>query len=132
MKFESYQKRESAESEHPDDYRVGATGINDKYDALGTIGSTYHDPEYYRSPSDVKYFAGFGADVEELDRGYLNIGTRELPNYDKANYNLRYTEPSMQDENFANTGVLPEDIEFRMKDRVSKGFLTRPRIPTER
>lgn len=113
-------------------YMAGETGVNPAYNSAGMIGSYCTDPMPFKNPSDVKLFAGFGATEQDIERGYHNIGTRELPNYDKANYALRYSEPSMQDENFANTGVLPEDIEFRNKDRVSKGFLTRPRIPTER
>jgi hypothetical protein len=113
-------------------YMTGNSGVNDKYNAPGTIGSYCTDPEPFKNPAGVKLFAGFGASEEDIERGYNNIGTRELPNYDKANYNLRYSEPAFQDENFGNSGILPEDIEFRNKDRVSKGFLTRPRIPTER
>lgn len=132
MKFESYMKRESDTSEHPEDYRVGMSGINSGYSQPGLLGHQYADPEPYKSPPNVKYFAGFGATEQDLDLGYLKKETRELPDYDKANYNERYTEASKPDENFANTGVLPEDVEFRNKERVSKGFLTRPRIPTER
>lgn len=132
MKFESYMKRESNTSEHPEDYRNGMSGVNPKYDTIGMLGSSYADPDPFKYPDDVKLFAGFGADEADLHRGYCDPNIKALPNYDKVNYNERYTIPSQPDEGPGNHMALQGDMEFRMKERESKGFLTRPRIPTER
>lgn len=79
-----------------------------------------------------KVFTGYGADEADLRRGFIAPAIRELPEYDKANYVDRYSSPKVPDEDFGNSGILGADYEFRSKDRVSKGFLTRPRIPSER
>jgi hypothetical protein len=132
MKFELNQIRESNTSEHPDDYRNGMTGVNAKYETEGMLGSYCTSAEPFLNPEGVKMFAGFGANEAQLDLGYLDPHVSELPNYDNANYKERYSIPSHPDEGPGNHMSLPKDMEFRMKERESKGFLTRPRIPTER
>lgn len=102
------------------------------YDPKGTLGSYQSSAEPFPNPEGIRLFSGFGADDEDLERGFCEPGLAERPDYDKANYQLRSTVAKEPDEDFANTGVLPDDIEFRSRNIRSKGFLTRPRIPTER
>lgn len=75
----------------------------------------------FATPADVKMFAGEGADVEDLKRGYLKPDIRNAPEYEKVNYNGRASVVSS--ENYA------EDYQFRDKDRVYSGLLSRSRYP---
>lgn len=86
----------------------------------------------FPNPAGVKTFTGFGADESDLVRGFLQPDVRADAKYDKVNYSERYTEPKMPDEGPGNHESLSRDFEFRQKERVSRGFLTRPKIPTER
>lgn len=88
------------------------------------------DPVYLSK--DVKVFPGEGATEEDLRCGYLHVSLEEGPEFDKANYHNRYSQPRSPDEDQGNMDILERDMEFRQRERVSKGFLTRPRIPTER
>lgn len=86
----------------------------------------------FPNPKDVKVFTGFGADESDLVRGYLLSGVSEDPKYDKVNYSERYSQPRIPDEDQDNTEAMKNDFEFRQKEVRSRGFLTRPKIPTER
>ena len=88
--------------------------------------------EPFRDPADVKYFVGYGASEEDLRRGYCQADVNRNPAYDKANYEMRSTQPRVSSESFGNTDTMPNDFEFRSRNQRSRGFLTRPRIPTER
>ncbi len=88
--------------------------------------------EPFRDPADVKYFVGYGASEEDLRRGYCQADVNRNPAYDKANYEMRSTQPKVSSEQFGNTDVMPNDFEFRSRNQRSRGFLARPRIPTER
>jgi hypothetical protein len=105
----------------------------DKYDDrgnLGTFGPSQDAP--FPDPKGLRRFVGFGADQDDLEQGFITPGIRSDPAYDKANYELRSTVPSRPDEGPGNHMSLGADFEFRTKDMESKGFLTRPRTPTER
>lgn len=106
--------------------------MNPKYDPKGMLGSYRTSEDPFPNPADVKVFSGFGADDADLERGWCEPGIASRPDYDKANYHERWTVPKVPDEDFADTGILPDDVEFRQRELRSKGFLTRPRIPTER
>lgn len=106
---------------------------NENYEDRGSIG--WYAPsnrEQFRDPSDVVHFAGYGATEEDIDRGFCVPVIRQDPAYDKNNYDLRSTEPKSPNEDFGNTDVLRDDWEFRRRNQRARGFLTRPRIPTER
>lgn len=105
---------------------------NDKYDSKGSLGSYCTSKEQFPNAKGVVTFPGHGADKEDLERGFCRPTLRELPEYDKPNYYERWTSPSRPDEDQGNHMSLPKDIEFRMKETESQGFLVRPRIPTER
>lgn len=112
-------------------YIDGLTGVNDKYREKGRLGSYRTSDTQFPNPSGVEVFEGFGANKEDLVRGFCTPQLRELPEYDRQNYFYRYSEPK-SDDLAADGPGLSADYEFRNKERVSKGFLTRPRIPTER
>ena len=116
------------------DFRdVPLSDTGDGYSDRGALGSyAPREHEQWQAPGDVKYMAGFGASVEDLQRGYIEPTIREDPAYDKANYQERSSLPMEPDEDFNNTGVMDDDWEFRTRNRRSRGFLTRPYIPTER
>lgn len=98
-----------------------------------SLGESRETPveQPFATPADVKAFAGEGATEADLRRGFLESGIKDSPQYDKANYNDRWTEvkrPESDDASYPDQ----DDFNFRMKDRESRGFTTRPRIPTER
>lgn len=82
--------------------------------------------------SGVKREAGYGADESDLARGFLRPAITEAPEYDKDNYLYRWTVPSHPFEDQGGDDIMVRDWEFRDRERVSKGFLTRPTIPTQR
>jgi hypothetical protein len=106
---------------------------NEGYEDRGYLGSYAPDNrEPFRDPPDVRYFAGYGATEEDLRRGYCEADVGREPAYDKANYEMRSTQPRASSEAFGNTDSMPRDFEFRSRNQRARGFLTRPRIPTER
>lgn len=80
----------------------------------------------------VKYGAGFGATDADFERGYLDPGIQEKPEYELANYRMRASVPKPVGDSDEDFMPRMEDIDFRMKDRVSKGFIARPYPPNER
>lgn len=116
---------------HPEDYKYGKNGTHPKYDQSQTLGSYQTSDKQFPNPKGVVVFEGFGANKEDLVRGFCRSGIMENPEYDSDNYKLRWSIPSVSD--LVEQGPeVPSDIEFRQKELVSKGFLARPRIPTER
>lgn len=116
----------------PEEYTDGLDGVNDKYDTPGTLSSYCTSETQFKDPKGVVHFNGFGMDDADYARGFCDPNVKELPNYDKINYASRYSLPRIPDEDQGNTEAMDKDFEFRTKDLESKGFLTRPRIPTER
>lgn len=104
----------------------------EKYDDKGMLGSYRTSEVQFPNPGEVKTFPGFGADEADLELGFIRPEVSGLPNYDQANYYNRWTAPKLPDEDEGNRDSMIQDIEFRTKDIRSKGFLTRPRTPTER
>ena len=107
----------------------GNAGYTD-HGYIGTYAPSNNEP--FRDPADVKYFVGYGANEADLRRGYCEADVNRNPAYDKANYEMRSTQPKVSSESFGNTDVMPNDFEFRSRNQRSRGFLTRPRLPTER
>jgi hypothetical protein len=113
---------------------------NKSYDDKGMLGSYCTRDSQFPNPAGVKTFTGYGADKADLERGFCKPTIRELPAYDKVNYADRSTEPRLPDEEdedsgvagFLGFGAMRQDFEFREKERRAKGFLTRPKIPTDR
>ena len=105
---------------------------NAGYTDQGYTGWYTPSEEPFRDPADVKYFAGYGASEEDLRRGYCEADVGRNPAYDKANYEMRSTQPRVSSEAFGNTDTMPNDFAFRSRNQRARGFLTRPRIPTER
>ena len=106
---------------------------NEDYSDKGMLGR-YTVPQrvFEKDPVGLKRYAGYGATEADLRLGYIEPTIREDPAYDKPNYEDRSTDPSKPDELFNNSGVMPDDWEFRRRKRVSRGFLTRPTNSTER
>ncbi len=104
---------------------------NSSYSDRGQFGA-YEQPEPFMDPPDVMHFSGYGASEADIDRGYIMCEPHEDPAYDLSNYKMRSTEPKDTMEDFGNTDSMPSDYEFRRRNQRSRGFLTRPRIPTER
>lgn len=116
---------------HPEDYVRGKAGTHDKYDQGQTLGSYQTSEKQFPNPEGVVVFEGFGADKDDLVRGYCRPAIRNNPQYDSDNYKLRWTIPIASDLTEQGPEI-PSDAEFRTKDLKSKGFLARPHIPTER
>lgn len=115
------------------DYRpVPDSDNGEAYGDRGMLGSYSTSREAFRDPSEVKHYVGFGATAGDIDRGYCDPGIREAPAYDLANYKDRFTQPKSPDEDNGNRQTDADDWQFRGRATKSKGFFTRPRIPTER
>jgi hypothetical protein len=126
--------KQIGEDEERSDYRnVPASDRgNLDYSDQGMFGSFTPDERPYLDPPGVRHFTGYGATAADLDRGYVVPGIREDAAYDKANYQMRSTDPKHPDEQPGDTDSMQRDWEFRARNQRSRGFLTRPRIPTER
>lgn len=117
-----------------DDFRdVPLTdGGNRDYSDRGMLGNFQTDAEPFPTPAGVRIFTGYGGDRADLERGYVEPVIREDPAYDKANYQDRWTQPREPNEDMGETDVMRQDFEFRGRNQRARGFLTRPRVPTER
>lgn len=106
---------------------------NETYDERGMLGGyATNDGRPWKPPADVRYFTGFGGDMSDLKRGYCEPEITDNPAYDLSNYKDRSSQPREGDVGPGNVDAVPDDWEFRNRNRRSEGFLTRPRIPTER
>jgi hypothetical protein len=106
---------------------------NSSYSDRGQLGSfATNGGEPFEAPRDIKFFAGYGADETDLDRGYVEPTIRDLPNYNMQDYKQRSTYPMKSNDDMGETDAMRDDWEFRRKNTRSKGFLTRPNLPTER
>ena len=115
------------------DYRaVPDSDRGEGYGDRGMLGSYTPERDAYSDPAEVKHYAGFGASLSDIGRGYCDPGIREAPAYDLANYKDRSTQPKLPDEDNGNRQSNADDWEFRGRATRSRGFFTRPRIPTER
>ena len=104
---------------------------NADYRDRGALGSYEVDPEPFRDPPDVRHFTGYGATEADLDRGYQVPAIRDDPAYDLDNYKDRYSQPRLSDEDEGGD-AMNDDFAFRLRNERSRGFLTRPRPPTDR
>lgn len=77
--------------------------------------------------SDIKFMPGEGATARDLERGYLNLDLPLKPEYDATSYRQRWTQ-SKSDADIWDS----DSFKFRQEESESKGFLTRPVLPTER
>ncbi|HKS73276.1 MAG TPA: hypothetical protein VJQ82_08765 [Terriglobales bacterium] len=108
---------------------VGNKAYRDKGQLLKP-GDTSDFPE----PEGIKRFEGYGADEADLERGYVEPEISDRPQYDLAAYKERWSEPKAETTGAFpyRPGLAPDDLEFLEKNRQTKGFLIRPRIPTDR
>lgn len=104
---------------------------NATYDDRGMLGSYTPQETPYGSPPDVRHFTGYGATNADLERGYQVPAIRDNPAYDLDNYVDRSTLPRLSDQDEGGD-AMADDYAFRRKNERSRGFLTRPRIPTDR
>lgn len=106
---------------------------NDGYHDRGMLGSyATNDGEPWPSPAGVERFTGFGANEADLVRGFCEPGITQNPAYQLENYKDRSSQPMESDVTPGNIEAMEDDWNFRNRNRKSRGFLTRPRIPTER
>lgn len=106
--------------------------MGEKYDDKGSLGSYRTSAGQFPNPEGLKTFPGYGADKADLERGFCAPEIRNLPEYDKVNYEDRYTAPPNNTSGYLDMFEPSPEYEFRQKDRETKGLFTRPRIPTER
>lgn len=97
----------------------------------GGSSSSSPSEKPFSNPADVQTAVGFGADAADMKRGFIDPHITNAPEYDRANYVDRWSLPRTSDQDENGTPV-QEDFDFRMKDRETKGFLTRPHYPSER
>lgn len=117
------------------DYRAvpstdrGNAGYSDR-GMRGTFATNRGEP--WSDPAGLVRFEGYGASADDLRRGYIGNCADADPAYDLINYKDRATQPRVADEDFENTAMLDNDFAFRARNRRARGFLSRPRLPTER
>lgn len=102
------------------------------YSDKGQLGTYQTTPGDFPDPEGLKRFEGYGADKDDLSRGYVVPTIGENPVYDLENHKYKWTEPREFDEDDKIQGAVESSFEFRMKDRKTKGFCMRPHLPTER
>jgi len=119
--------------ENVSDYRPVPSGDrgNAAYTDKGMLGSFRSKEGPFADPSDVRHFTGYGADMGDLERGYQVPMIRDDPAYQLDNYKDRSTLPMLSDEDEGGD-AMSDDYAFRRKNERARGFLTRPRIPTDR
>ena len=123
----------STDGEDADDFRqVPASDYCDKYSDVGQRGSYSTSRVPFAKPEGVVSYSGFGCSEDDYQRGYIVPSRADDPSYDKINYQDRGSLPRVPTESDGNTAVMPEDWEFRQRNQRARGFLTRPRMPTER
>lgn len=117
-----------------DDYRpVPESDRDSVYSDRGMLGGYSPSKEPFAPPADVRFEAGFGADVEDLKRGYCEPNVSFSPAYQLENYKDRYSQPRVSgDVNNGNQEGMESDFEFRNRNRRTKGFLVRPHIAKDR
>jgi hypothetical protein len=86
----------------------------------------------FETPKDVRFYEGYGADHADLERGWKEPLITDHPAYALENYQERSSQPSHSDVYPDEADAMPDDYEFRNRNRRARGFLTRPRIPVER
>lgn len=122
----------NAGEESRSDYRpVPASDTGETYRDRGALGF-YHREEPWETPREVRFEAGHGASMADLERGWSDPLITENPAYQLSNYKDRSSQPMESDVTPGNVEMMEDDWSFRERNRKSQGFLTRPRIPTER
>lgn len=122
------------EPEEASDYRpVPASDTGKGYSDRGGLGSwSANGGRPYDPPAEITFYAGEGASVEDMRRGYMKPAMREDPAYDLQNYKERWTAPKQSETDQGATEYTESDWEFQRRNKRSKGFFNRPHIPTER
>lgn len=80
----------------------------------------------------MKFFPGYGASESDVQRGFIDSGVQNKPEYDLNNYELRGSLTAVSDIDENNDFATPPDYEFRKIGLRAKGFLTRPVYGTDR
>jgi hypothetical protein len=126
--------RIGGEDVEQDDYRPvpDSDRGNDGYRDRGMLGGYSPAEKPFDCPQDVRFDAGYGADVDDLERGWCEPLITESPAYQLADYKFRSTLPRQTDVNNGDQEAMDDDFEFRNRNRRSKGFLTRPHVPVDR
>lgn len=121
------------EDERSDFRDVPRSDTGETYEDRGMLGTySTNDGKPFAPPAEVQFFTGFGGDLEDLKRGYCDPLVTEHPAYQLSNYKDRSSQPRESDVTPGNVEAMVDDYEFRNRNRRSEGFLTRPRLPTER
>lgn len=119
--------REASDFQQPTHDRRSSNQYGDRANL-----SSYQTNRGEQFRTDADFELGYGCTEEDAQRGWIEPRMREEPAFDLVNYKDRSTQPSKTNEDFENTSSFDRDYEFRGRNRESKGFLTRPRLPTER
>ena len=112
-----------AENEAGTDFRDVPASDDGGYNDRGALGSYAPTEEPFRYPADVRFETGYGASQADLNRGYCAIERSGDPAYSEDGYQNRWTLPEQTER---------RNADFPYRNERSKGFLPRPRIPTER
>ena len=119
--------------ENTDDFRDNpASDTGEFYSDVGARGNYSTSRVPFAKPEGVVSYSGFGCTEADYERGYVVPSKADDPAYDKINYRDRWTQPQVPTEDQGNGQAMPNDWEFRQRNQRSRGFLTRPHLPTER
>lgn len=119
--------------EEREDYRPvpdSDTGVG--YRDQGMLGSYRTSARQFPNPPEVKMFTGYGASMDDLERGYCEPSITDHPAYQLDDYKHRSSQPALSDIDEGGAVTTPSDFAFRRKNERARGFLTRPHIPTDR
>lgn len=121
-----------SKDEDRSDYRpVPSSDDGETYRDRGMLGF-YSREKPFDCPSEVRFEAGYGASVADLKRGWNEPLITEHPAYQLSNYKDRSSQPMESDVTPGNVDMMEDDWAFRNRNRKSRGFLPRPRLPIER
>jgi hypothetical protein len=127
-----------------DDYRPAADSHADgkSYKDRGAFGTYQVREDDFPDPANLKRATGWGATTEDLRRGFVRPSITDNPAYEKSNYELRSSLPRREMDGGDSRDRLNDDgsnifddadySNFRDRNMVAKGFLTRPRYSKER
>lgn len=123
----------TGESAKTDFREVPSTDVGNKgYRDRGRLGWYAPSEKQYTDFGDVRWFEGYGADEADLRLGFIEPTITESPAYQLQDYKDRWDLPKARDLTPGNVEAHEEDYAFKRRNRESKGFLPRPRIPRDR
>lgn len=106
---------------------------DESYSDRGMLGNySPSEREPYRCPPEVRFETGYGASMEDMHRGYCEPTIREDPAYERQNYEQRWEMSNQDRGGEPGDDRYMQEMDFRNRNRRSKGFLRRTHLDVDR